>query len=75
MANTFYQVVIAQGHVLNTMATFKKPADTQFLFAPTVAALEAGEAIKKDRKSPINHVKIIMESYSLFNWSAFENEN
>ena len=54
------------------MAKFKKPQDTQFLHALTIAAIQAGEEIKKDRKSPINHVKIILESYGLFNYPAIE---
>ena len=51
-----------QGQVLNTMARFSKPADVQFLFAPLRASFEAGEKVKRDRKSPINHVSVLLDA-------------
>ena len=44
------------------MARFQKPADVQFLFAPARAYGEAGEKVKRDRKSPINHVNVLIDA-------------
>jgi hypothetical protein len=44
------------------MSRFKKPADVQFLFAPHRAAFEAGELVKRDRKSPINHISVLIDA-------------
>ena len=44
------------------MARFQKPADVQFLFAPMRAAGEAGDKVKRDRKSPINHVNVLIDA-------------
>ena len=62
MTNTFLQLVIMQGQTITTMARFKKPADVQFLFAPLRASFEAGEKVKRDRKSPINHVSVLLDA-------------
>jgi len=35
-------------------------------------AVESCEKVKRDRKSPINHVNAVTESYSLFQYPAFE---
>ena len=61
-----------QAQTLTTMSKFKKPADTQFLVAPLRAAYEAGEAVKKDRKSPVNHVMVLLDSQQLLTYPAFE---
>jgi len=52
-----------QGQTLTTMSRFKKPADVQFLFAPLREAFEAGETVKKDRKSPISHMNVLTDSF------------
>ena len=62
MTATFLQLVHSQGQTLTTMAKFKKPADVQFLFSLLRASGEAGEKVKRDRKSPINHVNVLMDS-------------
>ena len=62
MTGTFIKLVIMQGQVLTTMARFQKPADVQFLFAPARAYGEAGEKVKRDRKSPINHVNVLIDA-------------
>lgn len=54
------------------MSRFKKPADTQFLFAPLRAAHEAGETVKRDRKSPVSHVTVLMDAQQLLQFPAFE---
>ena len=61
-----------QGQTLTTMSRFSKPADTQFLFAGIKEAFDAGEKVKRDRKSPINHVSVVMDSYQLMQYPAFE---
>ena len=48
--------------MITTMARFQKPADVQFLFAPARAYGEAGEKVKRDRKSPINHVNVLIDA-------------
>jgi len=62
MTTNFVQLVIMQGQTLTTMARFQKPGDTQFLLAPLQAAFATGEKFKKDRKSPINLVCVLMDS-------------
>ena len=62
MTGTFLELVIMQGQVLTTMDRFSKPADVQFLFAPLRAAYEAGEKVKRDRKSPVNHVSVLLDA-------------
>ena len=54
------------------MSRFKKPADTQFLFAPLRAAHESGETVKRDRKSPVSHVTVLMDAQQLLQFPAFE---
>ena len=54
------------------MSRFNKPADIQFLFAPLRAAFEAGEKAKRDRKSPINHVNVLMDAQQILQYPAFE---
>lgn len=61
-----------QGQVFNTMSMFKKPANIQFLFKHLQEAFEAGEKMKKDRKSPINHVNVATDSFQLLQYPAFE---
>ena len=72
MTTTFIQLVIMQAQVLNTMARFSKPADVQFLFAPLRASYEAGEKVKRDRKSPINHVSVLLDAQQILQYPAFE---
>ena len=72
MTATFLQLVHSQGQTLTTMAKFKKPADVQFLFSLLRAAGEAGEKVKRDRKSPINHVNVLMDSQQLLSYPGFE---
>lgn len=59
ISNRFLQLVYMQGATLNTMAKFSKPADTQFLFELYKQAMENNEKLKRDRKSPINHLGCI----------------
>jgi len=54
------------------MSIYKKPEDVQFLFKQLQEAFAVGETIKKDRKSPINHVNVIMDSFNLLQYPAFE---
>jgi len=54
------------------MSRFKKPADVQFIFAPLRASYEKGETVKRDRKSPINHVTVLMDAQQLLQFPAFE---
>lgn len=72
LTTRYIQLVIMQGQVLNTMAMFKKPAEIQFLLKPLQEAFESGEAMKKDRKSPINHVNVITDSFQLLQYPVFE---
>ena len=72
MTGTFIKLVILQGQVITTMARFQKPADVQFLFAPIRASGEAGEKVKRDRKSPINHVNVLIDAQSLFSYPNLE---
>lgn len=53
------------------MARFSKPAETQFLFDLMKPALEHLEKIKRDRKSPINHVECIITAFQLLQYSMF----
>ena len=62
MTGTFIKLVILQGQVITTMARFQKPADAQFLFAAVKASGEAGDKVKRDRKSPINHVNVLVDA-------------
>jgi len=59
VSNKFLQLVYMQGATLNTMAKFSKPADTQFLFELYKQSMENIEKLKRDRKSPINHLGCI----------------
>ena len=72
MVATFVKLVIMQGQTITTMARFSKPADIQFIFVPIREAYEAAEKVKRDRKSPINHVSVLMDAQQLFQYPAFE---
>lgn len=72
MTGTYVRLVYAQAQVLNTMARFKKPEDTRFLFKLFGEANEEGETVKRNRKSPIDMVKCICDSYQLLLYPSFD---
>ena len=62
-----------QGVLLSTMASFRKPADVAFVTtANKVATMmqTVEEAGKKDRKSPMDVMKVFTDGFQLFFWNA-----
>lgn len=53
------------------MAKFKKPAQPQFMFRLISEANEHFETVKRDRKSPINHVNCMAEAIGMLQFTAF----
>ena len=54
------------------MARFAKPADIQFLMAPLQFAYDQADNVKRDRKSPINQVSVLMDAQQLFQYPGFD---
>ena len=65
------QLAVMQVSVLNLMATFRRPADVQFLITASQQAAQAGEKMSKDMKSPINLVKVCIDATQLYLYPAF----
>ena len=72
LTERYLQLVVMQGQTLTTMSRFQKPDNIQFLFKPIGEALQTVEAVGKDRKSPINMVKVVGDSVNLLQYPAFE---
>lgn len=69
----YLQVLYSQAAAFNTMAKFSKPAQPQFMFKVFQEASEHVETVKRDRKSPLNHVNCISEAILMFQFGAFLN--
>ena len=62
-----------QGALLSTMASFRKPADIAFVStaSPVVQMMKTVEAAgQKDRKSPMDVMKVLTDGFQLFFWNT-----
>ena len=73
-ATDFYcEAMELQGALLSTMASFRKPADIAFLTSGSKVVQmmnTAEEAGKKDRKSPMDLMKVVVDGFQLFFWNT-----